>query len=444
MSRLFGTDGIRGRAGSFPLDRLTVWKIGRALARNRGEAPRVLIGRDTRASSPELERWLASGIQSVGGVALSAGVIPTPAIAFLTRRQGFSSGVMLSASHNPFEDNGIKILSTSGSKSSEELEATIEGAVESETARLPEGRSPAPLESDPLYENIYLDHLSAAVGDQGLPAWRIALDCANGAAYEAGPKLLSALDLAGVVMSNEPDGKNINAGCGSTHPEGLAARVLEERCDLGAAVDGDGDRLILVDEKGNVVDGDSILLVCGRWMKQAGRLAEDGIVATVMSNMALEVALDELGIALHRTAVGDRFVAEEMERRSANLGGEQSGHIIFSDYATTGDGLLTLVQVLRAMASSGRRLSDLNSLEPYPQILVNIQVSRKPAIDEVPGLSTAIREAESTLDGRGRVLVRYSGTESLLRIMMEGPDLRTIESLAENIGEVARRTIGAP
>jgi len=443
MSKLFGTDGIRGRAGSFPLDPSTVWKIGRALGRNLGDGSPVLIGRDTRASSLHLECALVEGIQSVSGIAICAGVIPTPAIAFAMSRENYSFGVMLSASHNPFEDNGIKILSGRGSKSSVELETFIEGEVENERAKPPEVQAPSPLEPDPLYENIYLEHLTTTLRGVELPDWRIALDCANGATYEIGPRLLSALGVPNVVMSNKPDGKNINAGCGSTNPEGLAALVLEEKCDLGAAVDGDGDRLILVDEQGNIANGDSILLICGRWMKQVGTLAEDSLVATVMSNMALEVALKQLGINLHRTAVGDKFVAEEMKRRRVNLGGEQSGHVIFSDYATTGDGLLTLVQLLRAMTASGKRLSELNSLEPYPQILLNVRVSRKPTIDEIPSLSAAIKEAENVLDGNGRVLVRYSGTEPLLRIMIEGPEREIIESLAKNICESAQKTIGS-
>ncbi len=442
MAKLFGTDGIRGEAYAPPLDRPTVVRVGQALAKQLpAEAPQILIGRDTRASGPDIESWLTIGIHSVGGLPTSAGVAPTPAIAFLTRQKTFDAGVVISASHNPYQDNGIKIFSADGVKSSEALEKAIETAVDSH-AHVPEAES-TPTPSLDL-ESLYSAHVEASLGDGvRLPKLKIALDCANGAGYRVGPKLLMSVGLDVLSLYDEPNGENINRDCGSTAMERLTSVVVDNGCDLGAALDGDGDRVLLVDSKGRLVDGDAVLLLCARRLKKEGRLTDDTVVATVMSNMALEVALADDGIQLIRTQVGDKFVAHEMKQRHVVVGGEQSGHIIFSDYASTGDGLLTLMQVLRVLALEERSFDDLSRLEPFPQVLVNVRVSSQPDVDQVPEIARAIEVAEKQLAGRGRILIRYSGTEPLLRIMMEGPEKAEIASLTQSIRTAVEESIGA-
>ena len=451
VAKLFGTDGIRGEAYAPPLDRLTLARVGEALAKALpAEAPRILIGRDTRASGPDIETWLRSGIAAGGGLSTPVGVVPTPAVAFLTREKGFDAGVVISASHNPYHDNGIKIFSTDGVKSSEALEDAIEKAVASASSVPERAGATTPVVFHQRHqrlqrlESLYTDHVVSSLGDGiTLAGLKIALDCANGAGYRVGPALLASQGVDVVPLFDEPDGENINRGCGSTAMERLAAVVPEHGCDLGAALDGDGDRVLLVDSKGVFVDGDAVLLVCARRLKKEGRLIGDGVVATVMSNMALEVALADDGITLIRTKVGDKFVAQEMAERNIILGGEQSGHIIFSDYASTGDGLLTLMQVLRVMVLENRSLDDMAHLKPFPQMLVNVRVRSRPDIGDVPEIQRAIERAEKQLDGRGRVLVRYSGTEPLLRIMMEGPDEGEIASLSEDVRAVVEQSIGS-
>jgi len=445
MTSLFGTDGIRGIAYEPPLDRATVTRIGLALARNLdSSSPKVLLGRDTRRSGPDLERWLMSGLARGGATAESAGVVTTPAIAFLTRSEGFDAGVVLSASHNPYRDNGIKIFTATGSKSTAELEARIEA----DCARAEESpeESSGISDPDPRFEELYLDHLLSAFvpleAKARLPKIEIALDCANGAGYRVGPRLLRELGLLVHPLSVEPDGENINHLCGSTYMSSVSSAVVERGCALGAALDGDGDRLLMVDGSGRVVDGDALLLLCARRLRKEGRTGTGAVVATVMSNMALERALADEGMALHRVPVGDKFVAQEMAERNIILGGEQSGHIIFGDYGSTGDGLMTLVQVLRVLALEGRSLDELGRLDPFPQVLVNVRVRERPEVKDVPALAQAIDQAERRLAGRGRVLVRYSGTEPLLRIMMEGPEGAEIESLAKSVEEAARAAIG--
>jgi phosphoglucosamine mutase len=442
---VFGTDGIRGVAYEPPLDRETVTRIGVALARNLDASPpRVLLGRDTRKSGPDLERWLLSGLARGGATAESAGIITTPAIAYLTRSEGFDAGVVLSASHNPYRDNGIKIFTAAGSKSNADLEARITDDVSREGDPLTgPGKSSAIGDPDPRFEELYLDHLLSAIPHDErvrLPKLEIALDCANGAGYKVGPHLLSELGLVVHPLNAEPNGENINDRCGSTDMRAVSSAVVERGCDLGAALDGDGDRLLMVDGRGRVVDGDALLLLCARRLKKEGRTKE--VVATVMSNVALERALADEGIALYRTPVGDKFVAQEMAERNIILGGEQSGHIIFSQYGSAGDGLLTLLQVLRVLALEGGSLEEIGRLDPYPQVLVNVRVKERPEVKDVPALSRAIGDAERRLGSRGRVLVRYSGTEPLLRIMIEGTERAEIESLAESIEIAARKTIG--
>jgi phosphoglucosamine mutase len=389
-----------------------------------------------------LESWLHAGIHDGGGETVSAGVITTPAVAVLTRSFAFSAGVVISASHNPYPDNGVKIFSGDGSKSNEVLESAIENEVAEAYDRVSMGEVPmAP--PDPRLREEYLGFLQSTLSPPvKLPPFRMVLDCANGAAYQVGPSLMSRLGLEITPVGVYPDGQNINQSCGSTHPEGMARRVVDSKCDLGASLDGDGDRLLLADHQGRIVDGDAILLLCARRWKREGRLPGPGIVATVMSNLALEKKLHEEGIRLFRTQVGDKYVAEEMARRGLPLGGEQSGHIIFSEFGPTGDGLLTLVQVLRVMAIEEKPLAELACLNPFPQILVNVRVRSKPVISTVPEIARAMEDVERQMKDRGRVLVRYSGTEPLLRIMMEGPDEIEIRKLSNLIGDAAKRTLG--
>jgi phosphoglucosamine mutase len=442
---MFGTDGIRGVAYEAPLDRATVTSIGLALARNLdARAPRVLLGRDTRRSGPDLERWLMSGLAMGGATSESAGIITTAAVAYLTRSEGFDAGVVISASHNPYRDNGIKVFTAGGSKSSAELEARIATDVAAvERAAGASERSSVLSDPDPRFEELYLDHLLSALTHEErmrLPKLEIALDCANGAGYRVGPRLLQELGLVVHPLFVEPNGENINDGCGSTHLSAVRSAVVARGCDLGAALDGDGDRLLMVDRSGRTVDGDAILLLCARRLKKEGRVS--AVVATVMSNMALERALAEEGMKLYRTPVGDKFVAQEMSDRNVILGGEQSGHVIFRDHGSTGDGLITLLQVLRVLALESRRLDELARLEPYPQVLLNVRVRARPEVGEVPSLARAIDEAARRLGDRGRVLVRYSGTEPLLRIMMEGPEREEVELLAREVEHAARAAIG--
>jgi phosphoglucosamine mutase len=389
-----------------------------------------------------LESWLRAGIQDGGGESVSAGVITTPAVAVLTRRSEFSAGVVISASHNPYPDNGVKIFSGDGSKSG----AALESAIEREVAEASDGSTGRELpiaSADRELQEWYLRFLESTLPPSfELPPFRVVLDCANGAAYQAGPSLLSRLGLQVTTIGNSPDGQNINQNCGSTHPEEMARRVVESNADLGASLDGDGDRLLLADNEGRIVDGDAILLMCARRWKRDGQLTHSGIVATVMSNLALEKTLEDEGIRLFRTQVGDKYVAEEMARRDLPIGGEQSGHIIFSEHCPTGDGLLTLVQVLRVMAMEAKPLAELAYLKPFPQILLNIRVHSKPDISTVPEIARAVEDVERQMKDRGRLLVRYSGTEPLLRIMMEGPDEREIRELSISIGDAAKRTLG--
>ena len=440
MQALFGTDGVRGTPGRFPLDPATVARLGAALAAEAGAAPRIVIGRDTRESGEEIERLLAGGIRAAGGLPVGVGVLPTPGVAFLSAR-GFDAGVVISASHNPVPDNGIKILTSGGEKASRRHESRLEARV---TAAQHGGGAPPgpnPPATDAALADAYVAHLTSVLaGAPRLDGLRIAIDCAHGATSRIGPLVLRRAGIPVIAIHTEPDGRNINVGCGSTHPTALQRTVVEHGCRLGLAFDGDGDRVILVDHRGAIVDGDGVLFVCARHLHAAGRLAGNAVVATVMSNIGLELSLQRAGIAMHRCAVGDRNVREEMRRRRVGLGGEQSGHVIFADRLPTGDGLATGLEVLRVMAESGRELADLAAgLETFPQQLVNVRVDARPDVDEVPGVRDAIRAAEERLGGRGRVLVRYSGTEPLLRIMIEGPDPASVRELAATIADCARR-----
>jgi phosphoglucosamine mutase len=447
MGRFFGTDGIRGRAGEPPLDPATVQKIGRAIVRALGaKSPRVLIGRDTRESGPAIEQHLAAGLVAEGAEVESAGVIPTPAIAHLARqrsgngRRGYDLGVVISASHNPYQDNGIKVFGGAGRKFSGELEERTEALIESLTTPL----------LDPLsvpqrdLTDAYLRHLTRSYQGPPLSELRVVVDCANGATARFARPLLERLQAQITTINDEPDGRNINRGCGATAPECVADAVRRAGADLGLAFDGDGDRCILSDASGKVVDGDHVLFLTGRYLHQAGRLKGGAVVATVMSNVGLELALGTLGIPLVRTSVGDRNVLEEMERRGANLGGEQSGHVIFLDHEPTGDGLLTALKVLEVVRQAGRPLGELaGELTVYPQVLRNVRVREKKDIETIPEVRQALERARMALDGRGRLVVRYSGTEPLLRVMAEGPDEAEVTALAEEIARFVAQRLGA-
>jgi phosphoglucosamine mutase len=457
VPRLFGTDGIRGTAGIYPLDPPTVRRVGAALIRalpGAGEStgsPRLLIGRDTRESGEWIEAELAHGARGEGAHVMSAGVVPTPAIAYLTRTAGYDAGVVISASHNPFDDNGIKVFSGRGEKFTERVEREIEAIVADSSWRAREGRPDEVPRADLV--GAYLDHLRAvfpeaptvlgSAGPFGPEGFTLAIDCANGATTTVAPALLAGLGFKTVVIANHPDGRNINLGHGSTHPEALARTVVERGLQMGVAFDGDGDRAIFVDHRGEIVNGDAVLLMCAEELQREGRLKGGAIVATVMSNIGLELALRSRGIELVRCAVGDKYVMEEMLARGLSLGGEQSGHIIFSDYLFTGDGLCTALNVLRTVALTRRTLADLaGDLTAYPQVLVNVRVRDKADLESIPPVAAIIRRIESRLDGHGRLLVRYSGTEPLLRVMLEGRDEHEIRAWAQEIVDVVKEHLG--
>jgi phosphoglucosamine mutase len=441
MMKLFGTDGIRGKAGDAPLDRATVVRVGAALVRAcgpRDRAMRVLVGRDTRESGVWIEQELARGLSSEGADVTSAGVVPTPAVAYLTREGRFDAGIVISASHNPFEDNGIKVFGSPGEKLGEATERDVEAIVHDPSWEVDATAQPAFVSRN--LSGAYLEHARQILGDAGpLGGSRIVLDCANGATAALAPPFFQSLGFEVDAIGVRPDGRNINLGCGSTHLDAIRARVLETGARLGIAFDGDGDRALFVDHGGRIVDGDAVLLMAANQLKRERRLPQDAIVATVMSNIGLEIALRDRGITMDRCQVGDKYVMEEMQRRGIALGGEQSGHVIFADHLMTGDGIGTALQVLRIMAATSRDLSELAAdLVTYPQILVNVRVRERADYMQVPAIAHAIAAVEQRVDGQGRVLIRYSGTEPLLRIMIEGRDQGEIATWAGEIAEVVR------
>ena len=454
MGRLFGTDGVRGVANTAPLTPELVCRLGRVvgayLAERAGSTrrrPALLIGRDTRVSGPLLEQALVAGVLSAGVDALVAGVLPTPAVAALTPLFGAAGGAVLSASHNPFEDNGIKLFSAEGDKLPDAWEAEIEARLEAggEDPR-PTGAALGRLRAVPGAERRYLDGLRATLpASFDLVGHRILVDCAHGATYRVAPRLLRSLGADVSTLGARPTGTNINRAVGALHPEALQARVRATPGAIGLALDGDGDRLIVVDESGAVRDGDHVLLICARALLARGALAGGVVVGTVMANFGLERALGARGVEMARAAVGDRYVLEEMRRRGANLGGEQSGHVIFLDHACTGDGLLTALQLFRALREAGQPLSALaEELEKFPQILLNVRVRSKPPFAELPGVSGVLARWEGKLDGRARLLLRYSGTESLARVMVEGDDQTMIDAAAREIAAAIQEEIGVP
>lgn len=442
---MFGTDGVRGTPGLAPLDARTIARLGAATARVLTEAARpatLLVVRDTRESGAWIEEQLACGVTQAGGTLISGGVLPTPAAAVLASRQEFDGALVISASHNPHPDNGIKVLTGAGEKASEQLEAEIEAVVADETWQMPESASGSIVRRD-LAGDYRAFAAQVLRGSAVTRPLRLAVDCANGAMSAVAPPVLRERGFQVVTIGDEPDGRNINDRCGSTHPERVQRLVVDRQCDAGLAFDGDGDRVIMVDHRGELVDGDAMLFVCARFLHERAQLPGPAIVATVMSNIGLEIALRAVGVDLHRCPVGDRQVRDAMVARGVTLGGEQSGHLIFSSLLPTGDGLLTALSVIRVLLDTGQDLVSLRrDLEIYPQILLNVTVRSKENLESYPSIVQAIHEAEQALGAEGRVLVRYSGTEPLLRVMIEGRDQDTVKKLADGIAETARIHLG--
>ncbi len=442
--KLFGTDGIRGVAGEPPLDRRTIHAIGLALGkdmRERGHERLALIGMDTRESGPWIAAELAAGLQAQGVASRFAGVVTTPGVAFLTRSDRFGAGIMISASHNPFQDNGIKVFATTGFK----LPDAEEHLVEEEIFRILPEVAPSGaerLEVDPGLDREYLEHLLASL-QTPLKGLKLVLDCGNGAASHLAPDLFRCAGAQVIAISDQPDGRNINLDCGALHVDNLRRQVLANGADGGVAFDGDADRAILVAASGKIVDGDHVLLIAARQLKALGHLAGGLVVSTVMSNLGLERALAAEGITMLRTPVGDKYVLEEMERLGAVLGGEQSGHIIFREYATTGDGMLTALRIFEIAVASGKSLDELTAgLDIYPQKLVNVRVRVRRPIEQMAAVKAEIAACEKAFDDSGRVLVRFSGTEPLARVMVEGPDLPRVEEFSRRIADAIRAELG--
>jgi phosphoglucosamine mutase len=446
--KLFGTDGIRGVAGEPPLDPTTIFAAGLALGhtlRNAG-APAVILGRDTRESSPWIAAMLAAGLREAGARVESAGVITTPAVALLARKHGFRAGVVISASHNPWRDNGIKLFGGDGFKLPDAVELAMEEEILHHAAArtAPDAASLPPIEDNSDFEEDYLRFLLDCVPGLALGNLRIVADCANGAAAAIAPELFRRLGGEVTLLNTSPDGRNINLDCGALHPEFVAAEVAARGAALGVTFDGDADRCMLAGAHNNVINGDAILLVAARDLKTRGLLKDDLVVATTMSNMGLEAALRRSGIRMLRAPVGDRYVLEQMQLNNAALGGEQSGHILFPHLATTGDGLLTALVVLDLIARSGKTIEDLTGdLKVFPQVIVNVKVREKKPLDSIPAVAESIRNAEEELKDSGRVVIRYSGTEALARVMIEAEDEALMRRHAEAIAGAIRAELGA-
>ncbi|HXT74995.1 MAG TPA: phosphoglucosamine mutase [Candidatus Eisenbacteria bacterium] len=443
--QLFGTDGMRGEPGKAPLDDATLYATGRALGaylNRQHKAARVLIGMDTRESGTHIAALLAAGLDVAGASVAFAGVITTPGVACLVRQNGFQAGVVISASHNPFHDNGVKLFSNAGMKfpdsAEEELEQDIFRHRDETTPK-----NPPALAADDSLDAEYLTFLrSRVIPGAKLSGLRVVLDCANGAAYRLGPELFRSLGADVVSMGTSPDGRNINAGCGSLHLEGLQERVVAEKAALGVAFDGDADRALFVCETGKIINGDGILLAVARYLKAHGKLKGTRVVATSMSNLGLERVLARDGISLARTNVGDRYVLEEMLNSGNVLGGEQSGHIIFLDDSPAGDGLLTAVKIASLVSMQGRLESLVQGLKDYPQTIVNVKVRSKPPLESLPEVASALAEAQSALGDNGRIVLRYSGTEPLARVMVEAEHEADVQRFSQSVANALRSSIG--
>jgi phosphoglucosamine mutase len=447
--KLFGTDGIRGVAGEPPLDPKTVFVIGRCLGeylRPRASVPRVLVAEDTRESSRWIAETLAAGLSDSGVAVATPGVLTTPGLAYVTAAEGFTAGVMVSASHNPYQDNGLKVFASSGFKLPDEDELVVEGHI---FVALTNGRVVHPhrraMEPSRLWANPYVAFLrQRAQGIGGSPARRVVVDCANGSAALVAREVFAGFDTEWTWLADAPDGKNINLRCGSLHLENLRAGVLQAKADLGIAFDGDADRALFVSGEGRIVNGDGVLLAAARYLKQRGALRGGAVVGTTMSNLGLEHALAREGLRLLRTPVGDKYVLEEMLRSGANLGGEQSGHIIFRDLATTGDGLLTAIELLRITAEKGQTLEQLlEGLEEYPQAICNVRVREKIPLEELPPVMDQIRASERSLGTAGRIVVRYSGTELVARVMVEAQTDELVRRHTAAIARAIEKTVGS-
>jgi phosphoglucosamine mutase len=452
MAEFFGTDGIRGVAGRFPLDEATIARIGYSLVRElrsgTSQVPLIISGRDTRESGTWIEQAVLRGARTAGAQVKSAGIITTPGVAFLARSTQADAGIVISASHNSYEDNGIKIFATTGQK----LSDTIEQAIERDLTAAPEDFPPmaqGEVSSEPELKRRYLEFLRDQIGKGlDLTGLKIVVDCAEGAAYELAPELFTSLGATTLAIHNSPNGRNINLNCGSLHPQELQQKVVASGADLGIAFDGDADRLMLVDERGALLDGDYILFILAEHMRERDRLTGGRVVATVMSNLGLELSLGKLGIALTRTSVGDKFVLEELLAGGGSLGGEQSGHVIFPEISLAGDGMITALEVLRVLSQpareSRRSLSELSEgMKRYPQVMINVPVARKPPLESVAPLREAIDALDQELLGRGRLLVRYSGTENLARVMIEGRDEKEIHHQAETLARLIQEHLGS-
>ena len=448
MEKLFGTDGVRGVANKYPMTSEMAMQIGQAVAyilKKEGHRPRIVIGKDTRLSGYMLENALVAGITSMGADAVIIGPIPTPGIAFITTNLDADAGIVISASHNPFEDNGIKIFAKTGFKLTDQQELQIEELIFSkkisEKLASPEELGRAYREDDAL--GRYIVFLKQTFPrNLSLEGMKIVLDCANGATYKVAPILFKEMRANVITQNVNPDGMNINLNCGALRPEALAKKVLETKADIGLAFDGDGDRLIVVDESGCILSGDQILAICTKNLKSEGKLKNNILVTTVMSNMGLSIALKKIGIEQVKSKVGDRYVLEEMQKKDAVIGGEDSGHIIFLDHHTTGDGILSALQLLAVIKKENKPVSELSKvMEVFPQVTINVNVKSKPPLEEQPEITSAIKGVEKELGDRGRVLVRYSGTQSMCRVMVEGPTQKETQRFAEKIAEVIKKKL---
>ncbi len=449
MKKFFGTDGIRTVAGEFPLQHRALNTLGAALVRElearTGNKPRICLGGDTRESTPWIAGALAWGIRLAGGTVEYAGVIPTPGIAFLTTHRGYDAGVVVSASHNPFQDNGIKIFLPGGQKQDDRLETALEAALETVAPTDEADASELDLPIDDTLGAAYMDFLAGTIGKGlNLSKLKLVVDCANGAASYLARVVLESLGARVLALNTQPDGKNINLDCGSLHLDGLRAAVTEHGADLGIAFDGDADRCLLVDDAGTVVDGDGMLFLLAGHFDRVGELEPRTVVATVMSNLGFELALKERGIELVRANVGDRYVLEELLRTGAKLGGEQSGHLIFPADSLAGDGMLTALRVLRVVTETGKSLRDLaGGFARFPQVLVNVRVREKVPFDQISSVAETARAVEAHFAGRGRLLLRYSGTEKLARVMIEGEHADDVHAQADRLAAAIRDAIGA-
>lgn len=447
MKKLFGTDGMRGLAGKFPLDEQTIFTVGASLARQFAEKnarpAKFITGRDTRESGEWIERAFHAGAKSENAECESAEVITTPGVAFLTKKFEFDAGIVISASHNPFEDNGIKIFSPSGKKIDVETERLIEKDIFSdEKAEIVNIRK-VNAENAHKYQKAYLEYLAEEFKNLNLKNFKMVVDCANGAASNLAPELFAKFGAEVVAINCEPDGRNINKNCGSLHLENLQSKLLSEKADFGVAFDGDADRSLFCDENGNLVDGDAVLWIMAQFLEAHGNLKNKKIIATVMSNIGLELALRSRNIELVRTSVGDKYVLEELLRSNSEVGGEQSGHIIFPKKSLVGDGLMTTLYLLETLYENKKSLSEMGKgFTKYPQILVNVKVAEKIPFENVKAITEAAGKLENELNGHGRLLLRYSGTENLARVMIEGKNQEQIESQANNLARIIQANLG--